>query len=256
MISRRITIVVPCYNEAARLDGGRFASFAEENPDVSFLFVDDGSTDSTWSMLDALAGENPDQLRSLRLERNQGKAEAVRRGIVEAAGDDSATDYVGFWDADLATPLSDIPAFAKLLDERSELEMVFGSRVNLLGRSVKRNLVRHWIGRIFATMATAVLRLPIYDTQCGAKMFRVTTELRDIFADSFVTGWIFDVEIIARYVKRRRGTDRPPVDSIIFEYPLMRWDDVQGSKLKPTDFLTASIDLLRIQTRYFMDGHG
>ena len=101
--------------------------------------------------------------------------------------------------------------------------------MNLLGRSVRRNLARHYVGRVFATFAAAVLRLPIYDTECGAKLFRVNDDTVALFQEPFVSGWIFDVEIIARMLRARRGTDRPPVREILFEHPLMVWHDVKGS---------------------------
>jgi len=97
------------------------------------------------------------------------------------------------------------------------------------------------------------LRLPIYDTQCGAKLFRVSDELRRVLAEPFISRWIFDIEMIARYISGRRGTDKRPVRETIYEMPLMRWDDVKGSKLKPVDFFTVGLDLLRIWRRMDSD---
>ena len=242
------TIVIPCYNEAERLDVEAFRGYAAGAGDLRFLMVDDGSTDRTACVLQSLQDADHDRFSILTLERNSGKAEAVRRGFLAAF--ERSPDYVGFWDADLATPLETIDEFRKLLDTRADLEVIFGSRVNLLGRSVHRKLGRHYVGRVFATAASAVLRLPIYDTQCGAKLFRATDEIRAIFADPFVSKWIFDVEIIARLGKSRRGTDRPQPRDILYEHPLMSWHDIKGSKLKYRHFVTVAIDLLRIQLRY------
>ena len=241
------TIVVPCYNEAARLDHGAFSRFAACN-DVDLLFVDDGSTDATRQTLDALRESRPDRIRVLSLERNLGKAEAVRHGLIAAC--DTVPTYVGFWDADLATPLDDILAFKKLLDTRPDVEMVFGSRVNLLGRNVHRRLARHYVGRVFATVAATVLGVGIYDTQCGAKVFRVTPGFAERLREPFIGGWIFDVEMIAREVRARRGTTMPQVSKIIFEYPLMEWRDVAGSKIKPADWVKVAISLGRIYVKY------
>ncbi len=245
------TIIIPCYNEAERLDADAFMEYAAREPDVRFLFVDDGSTDDTGTLIERLASEN-EAFDALRLPRNMGKAEAVRLGMLRAFEDGAS--YAGFWDADLATPLDDIRVFRNLLDQRDDIQMIFGSRVNLLGRSVKRNLVRHWVGRIFATLAVAVIRVPIYDTQCGAKMFRQTELVRSIFQDPFISKWIFDVELVARLTRAKRlagaNNNVPRPHDIIYEHPLFVWRDVAGSKLRYSDFFIVGIDLVRIYGRY------
>jgi len=241
------TIVVPCYNEAARLDREAFTRFASCY-DVDFLFVDDGSTDFTRQTLYTLRESRPDRIKVLGLPENLGKAEAVRHGLLAAS--ESKPTYLGFWDADLATPLDDILAFKNLLDARPDIEMVFGSRINLLGRNVQRRLARHYVGRVFATAAATVLGVAIYDTQCGAKLFRASPGFLERLEEPFIGGWIFDVEIIAREVRARRSSGLPPVSKIIYEYPLMEWRDVPGSKIKPADWVKVAISLGRIYRKY------
>ncbi len=240
-------LVVPCYNEAERLDAEAFRAFAAGAPDVRFLFVNDGSTDGTAPVLDALC-RNEAAFDVMHLAANYGKAEAVRRGILTAL--ETKPAYVGFWDADLSTPLAELPSFLAVFDEHSRIEMVFGARVNLLGRSIRRKLARHYIGRVFATAAAAMLRLPVYDTQCGAKVFRVDDDLAGLFGELFLSKWIFDVEIIARSIVTRRGTDRPPVREVIYELPLTTWYDVAGSKLRLRDFWVVAGDFRRIYRKY------
>ena len=240
-------IVVPCYNEAGRLNISAFTSFLDSHDGISFLFVDDGSTDGTDSILKDLL-QHDKRLSILQLDCNSGKGEAIRRGVMLAM--EGNPQYVGFWDSDLATPLNEIEDFIQTLDVDSTCEMVFGARVNLLGRNVKRGLSRHYAGRIFATFAANVLKLPIYDTQCGAKIFRVNNCCRLIFAEPFFSKWIFDVEIVARLIKARQGTDQRQAKDVIVEYPLRNWQETDGSKLRLADKFVVGSYLLRIYRKY------
>lgn len=243
----RTTIVVPCFNEASRLDVQAFCEFVQHDSDCRFLLVNDGSTDQTLSVLVGLTRCSPDRFRVLDLTANSGKAEAVRRGVLAAAAE--KPEWIGYWDADLATPLSAIADFSRVLDTHADVQLVLGSRVQLLGRSIHRRMIRHYLGRIFATAASIVLRLPVYDTQCGAKLFRATPEMVSLFAEPFRSAWIFDVEILARFLAARRNA-WSPVESALYELPLALWEEVGGSKVKPRHFLRAAFELIAIDRDY------
>src|SRR5205814_1495147 len=201
----------------------------------------------------------------LNLAQNSGKAEAVRQGILAALdlrhpersegpgrpGGATKPDYVGFWDADLATPLTELPPFIEILDARPAVQMVMGARVRLLGRDISRHASRHYFGRVGATLISQTLKLAVYDTQCGAKLFRATGDTRHVFSAPFLSRWIFDVEIIARYI---RLWGRDAAAHKIVEYPVRQWHDVKGSKLKSHDFVRALRDLWRIRRAYKMRG--
>ncbi len=240
----RVTVVVPCYNEAERLQPGRFDAYLQSHPGIRFLFVDDGSTDETARVVGSVAAVGREQTSVLRLNRNSGKAEAVRQGLNAALAD--GAEVVGFWDADLATPLECIQSFLAVLETRPGISWVFGARVKLLGREIHRRAARHYAGRVFATVASMVLRLPVYDTQCGAKLFRADVDLRAVLAERFTTRWIFDVEMIARLVRVRRRSGGPLVETSIYEYPVEQWIDVRGSKLRLRDYVKAARDMFRI----------
>ena len=140
--SRRAVIVVPCYNEGRRLPVADFRRFLDR-PGAELLFVDDGSTDNTVEVLRGICAGREGRATLLECGKNGGKAEAVRRGMRAALA--SGARYAGFWDADLATPLDDIDAFLGVLEARPEIDMVFGSRVKLLGRRVERHAIRHYL---------------------------------------------------------------------------------------------------------------
>lgn len=240
MTWRPTVIVVPCYNERARLDIEAFSAHARSDSRIGFLFVDDGSTDGTSSLLEAATIRGPDSLRWMRSDENRGKGEAVRAGLLEAfAGD---PEVVGYWDADLSTPLGELRPMVDTLLERDARHAVIGARVKLLGRRIDRHPLRHYLGRAFATAAALILRMPVYDTQCGAKVFRVTPAFERVVRRPFRSRWIFDVELLGR-MHDELG---PPSRGWIEEHPLRRWQDVRGSKLGPGDFLAAARDLIRI----------
>jgi dolichyl-phosphate beta-glucosyltransferase len=244
-----VSLIVPCHNEARRLNTASFRDFLAADTSTRILLVDDGSQDGTYAVLEQICQGYECRSAILRCEQNRGKAEAVRHGINYALETWSAA-LVGYWDADLATPLDAVSRFRELLEQRSELEMVFGSRVKLLGRHVERRAVRHYLGRVFATAVSLMLQMPIYDSQCGAKLFRVTPALRHVFAKPFLSRWVFDVEILARYLQLAGG-DTKRLVKCIYEYPLETWVDVAGSKVRASDFIVALLDLARIRRRYF-----
>jgi glycosyltransferase involved in cell wall biosynthesis len=247
-MSGETVIVVPCYNEAARLDLAAFGAFLEHSRGVSLLLVDDGSTDGTPHVLEKLRARQPEKVAVLGLGENVGKAEAVRRGVKLALR--RGPSMVGYWDADLATPLDAIHAFRTVLVEQPNLELVMGSRVALLGRKIRRSWKRHLLGRAFATAASMVLGLSVYDTQCGAKLFRVTRQTAALFDRPFRARWIFDVELLARMLAAAESDGDAALEELIYEYPLERWQDVAGSRLKSHDFFVAISDLAAIRWQY------
>jgi glycosyltransferase involved in cell wall biosynthesis len=247
-----LTLVVPCYREARRLQPERFVEFLDTTEGTRLLFVDDGSPDETPRVLAALAAQRPARIEMLALTRNVGKGEAVRRGLLHAMETD--TELVGFWDADLATPLELVDDFRSVLATHSNIHWVLGSRWRGLGRHIHRGAGRHYTSRVFATVASLILGLPIYDTQCGAKVFRADDLLRRSLAEPFRARWVFDVELLARLVAENRSGLGPLVDTIAYELPLSTWVHDGHSHLGWTDFLVAIGDLYGIWARYLRAG--
>ena len=244
------TVVVPCYNEAARFRTAEFDKFlkSEENGHIRLLFVNDGSSDTTLSMIEALQCRFPKRIGLLNQQPNRGKAEAVRSGMLHIIASQQAM-WTGFWDADLATPLAQIQDLLDLMVANPNLELVFGARVRLMGRKIRRRAARHYLGRCFATVVSLLIKLPVYDTQCGAKLFRITPVLSQVLEQPFLSRWIFDVEMLARFLVLENGDVRG-LEHKIYEYPLPVWTDVAGSKVTSLDFIRAFMELASIYFRY------
>lgn len=217
-------IVIPCFNEADRLRKEEFSGFVAKDREIGLIFVNDGSTDKTASMLTELCAQEPAQMECLNLDRNRGKGEAVRAGVLHALTKDPK--FVGFWDADLATPLCDIRRFRRLFDEHSALLLVTGARIRALGKRIERSVFRHYAGRFIATIISCILGVPVYDTQCGAKLFRVEGDTKNFFIEPFLSRWLFDVEILIRIQRFY------PLGDVVRELSLDEWIDVGDSKVK------------------------
>ncbi len=235
-------LVVPCFDEEARLDRARFLELAAA-PTVKLLFVDDGSRDNTLGVLESLRTALPSKIDVLALGTNRGKGEAVRHGMNAALA--GGASVVGYADADLATPPAELLRLLERL-ERHKVSVVVGSRVLLIGRRIERRNKRHVMGRVFATIAAGILRVPFYDTQCGAKLFKDTELLRAALATPFASRWAFDVELLGRLLVGTRAV-APLPESEFLEVPLREWVDVGESKLKFGGMARTLLDLVRIE---------
>lgn len=240
-----VCLVIPCYNEERRLPAREILDFVSANPSVTVCLVDDGSSDGTRQLLETLKRDRPGSVMVLPLTTNGGKAEAVRQGVLHVSRA-TACPLIGYWDADLSTPLPELREMLSVFERQPASRLVMGSRVRRLGSNIKRRAVRRLLGRIFSALASMVLDLPIYDSQCGAKLFR--REIAETaFADRFMTRWLFDVEMLARLLEQ---FGREEVRRTTVEVPLSAWREVGGSKLRVTHMLEAPFELLRIRALY------
>jgi glycosyltransferase involved in cell wall biosynthesis len=236
-----ICIIIPFYNEEKRFDVESFNEFVKTHTDISFCLVNDGSSDRTIQILNELQ-QRFSNVEALDLKINRGKAEAIRSGVKHLLTKKSYS-HIAFLDADFSAPLETIPY---MLDYASDKSVVLGSRILYLGSNISRNPFRHYVGRVFATMASEILNLPIYDTQCGAKIFAV--KMAEVgFKDTFVTTWLFDLELIMRIINEF-GWDYFMKNSR--EVPLPVWIEKGGSKVKLSYAFKMPFDLLKIRRKY------
>jgi dolichyl-phosphate beta-glucosyltransferase len=226
----QLSVVIPAFNEAARLPSTlaaikRFLDATSLSHEI--LVVDDGSSDDTGARAQAAL---PGGVRVLRNETNHGKGFSVRRGMLEAAG---ARRLMS--DADLSTPIEELPRLMQKLDDG--FDVAIASRA-LPGAQVvvHQPYFRENVGRLFNLMAQALLLPGLHDTQCGFKLWSGEAA-REGFARARVDGFSFDVEVL--YLARRRGRK-------IAEVPVT-WRNDAASRVTLLRGSTAFLDLLRIR---------
>jgi glycosyltransferase involved in cell wall biosynthesis len=238
-------IVIPCYNEANRLNQEAFLAFAKSHPEFKLCFVNDGSTDNTLEVLHTMSEERKNQIIVYDMPANGGKAEAVRHGMIYLQQYDLLT--LGFLDADLSTDFNDYIILLYHLDiSAGGKKMVFGSRKSGNTSGIQRSAFRSIASDSVGMMIQSLVQLPIADTQCGAKIF--SPELADYcFRKPFETRWLFDVELFIR-IKRYYGKEYAMEK--ICEVPLKKWVEMEGSKITASDSLKMPAQLMKIFMKY------
>ena len=223
------SVVIPCFNEAARIEQTLRATLnylRDANPQGELIVVNDGSTDATPAIAREVLATAETENRLLENFPNRGKGAAVRSGLL------AARRPIGlFFDADLSTPLSEIPKVIEPI-ANGDVDLAFGSRAldrTLIG--VHQPWRREQAGRVFNLLVRAATGLNVWDTQCGFKAFRLET-CRPILESARVNGFAFDVELL--FLADRAGLR-------VREVPV-RWNHAEGSKVS---FLRDSVRMLR-----------
>lgn len=230
MIQERcVGVVIPCYNEEERLFSDEFISYIDKHTGYHLCFVNDGSKDNTLELLYKLQKGREDFITVYNCEKNGGKAEAVRLGMLHMAQKEDL-DYIGFLDADLSTDLSDFDDLVKTI-ENSDFKIVSGSRISRMGANITKESARKIISLSINFIIRKILKMDFKDTQCGAKIFSKDV-IEIAFGEKFVTQWIFDVEIFKR-MSIHFGLKK--AKAMLCEQPLKRWIHADGSKLSMKD---------------------
>jgi glycosyltransferase involved in cell wall biosynthesis len=221
--------VIPCFNEESRIGETlrlTLDCLAANAPESELIVVNDGSTDATASITRKVLSEAKIATRLLEDFPNRGKGAAVRSGFL------AVQRPIGlFFDADLSTPLSEIPKVIEPI-ANGYVDVAFGSRAldrSLIG--VHQPWRREYAGRVFNLLVRIATGLPFWDTQCGFKAFRMDV-CRPIFGASRIDGFAFDVELL--YLAHHAGLR-------MREIPV-RWNHAEGSKVR---FFHDSLRMLR-----------
>jgi len=222
-----------------------YTSFLDQNEDVLLCFVDDGSTDDTISCLQNLQRDHKSKVAVLLSPKNQGKAEAVRAGIMHCNANFDH-EFIAFLDADLSTSFSECLRLYDYIKENEQIGFVFASRILKIGSDIQRKKFRFVTGRVIATVISSILGLKVYDTQCGCKVFKKDLE-RELFRERFISKWLFDVEIFFRMI--HLYGHKGAIERMV-EMPLKLWVDKGDSKVRMSYFFKLWVDLFRIKRRY------
>lgn len=196
-MSARYSIIIPAYNESARI-GGTLAAVVrcveDRNWDAEVLVVNDGSRDDTTAIVDAFSAQHP-IVRQIHNDRNRGKGYSVRNGMLQAGG-----SIVMFTDADLSSPMEEAELLFNAI--RDGADVAIGSRWLDRGRqTVHQPLYRQFFGRCFNAVTRMIMRLPFADTQCGFKAF-TRSAAQTVFQLQRIDRWGFDPEILFIALKR------------------------------------------------------
>lgn len=235
MSNRPLSVVVPAFNEELRLRASleELVRVLRESRDAfEILVVDDGSQDRTAEIVRGCAKHHETgMIRLLTHETNRGKGFSVRQGALAADG-----ELLLMTDADLSTPLSELEKLERRLEE-SSLDIALGSRAVPGARiEIHQPWYREGLGKSFNRLMRWVTGLPFKDTQCGFKVFRMST-CRDVFERQRLEGFAFDVEILFIAGKWGLRAEEIPVE----------WHHSDDSRVRPFSHAPSVIvDLLRL----------
>lgn len=222
----KVCICVPCYNEAKRLSVlvEQINTAFSDQPDIkaTFYFLNDGSRpEEALAMRELLLRTKIDrvQIEFIDFPINRGKGAVLRDGFRRALEGDF--DFIGFCDGDGATPVGEMIKLLRGFLFFPEKDLIIGSRWRALGYRVSRSLKRHISGRIFATLLSNLFQIPVYDSQCGAKIFRKQALSYTLLETCYDNKWLFDTQLLILLYKTGHN---------ILEFPI-NWEDQADSKV-------------------------
>ncbi len=242
---RCVGVVIPCYNEEERLLSNQFLSFIEKHSGYHLCFVNDGSKDATLDVLKKLQKGREDYITVYDCEKNGGKAEAVRLGMLHMSKYEGL-DYIGFLDADLSTDFSDFDDLVSTIENNPNYKIVSGSRISRMGANIAKESARQIISLTINFIIRKILSMEFKDTQCGAKIFHKDV-IELLFEEKFITKWLFDVEL---FMRLRKHYKIKKAKEMVCEMPLKRWVHVDGSKLSMKDSIKIVGQLANIAISY------
>jgi glycosyltransferase involved in cell wall biosynthesis len=237
-------IIIPCFNEYTRINKTSYINFLNENKNCTIVFAEDGSTDDTLKVLKEIQDASKNNVHIHVLDRNKGKAEAIREAVLYSYENKLAFNKLAYIDADLSVSLEECLSISDAVT--NDVFFAFGSRILKIDSYIKRRKFRHYTGRFIATIISTILKVPVYDTQCGCKIFSRSLA-NQVFHERFISKWLFDVEIFFRIINLYSIKDLQDKSR---EIPLKSWIDSANSKVKITYFFKMWYDIYSINRKY------
>lgn len=230
-----IYLAIPSFNDSSRLGSflpGLGRAVHDSGLEIQIQVVDDGSIESevleTGRIVDMCRETFPCVSPLLTLGKNLGKGGAVYAGWAQA----DSKGWLAFVDADGAIPAKEVMRFCRFALSQVEYDGILASRVLMLGHEIDRTMKRHFVGRVYATLAKILVGVPVYDSQCGFKLFKKSC-FEEVRPELTTMRFGFDMELIANF--SLRGFP-------ILEIPIREWRDVPGAKVR---LFKDSLDMLR-----------
>lgn len=236
-MNNKVVIIIPCFNEAERLNFSYF-NILSRIKSVVWVFVDDGSTDDTSKILKKYS--NKKNILNIKINHNVGKSNAIVYGMNYASSEISNVGWIGFLDSDGAFATSDVENIINMTSSIGRYDAIYTSRVKMAGRNIKRNNARHIISRLITSLFGLVWEDIPYDTQSGFKLYRYADNFNLILKKPFKTKWFFDIELSIRSLKYRKKNLN------VWEEPVSSWVDMPGSKINYRQSLRISLEVIYI----------
>jgi len=235
--NNKIIIIIPCFNEAQRLDLSYFNKLSRIQ-NTMWVFVDDGSTDSTSKILKNYSKKK--NIIYVKIQHNVGKSNAIAHGMNYAFSKISNIGWIGFLDSDGAFAIGDVESIIKMTSSIEKYDALYTSRVKMAGRNIKRNNARHIIARLITSFFGLVWKDIPYDTQSGFKLYRYSDNFNSIFIKLFKTKWFFDIELSIRYLNYKKK------NITVWEEPVSSWFDIPGSKINYRQSMRIILEVIYI----------
>jgi len=221
-MSSSVYLVIPCYQESGRISRflGELCDETQKLGGVSIRVVEDGSGEAESRRLrDIVAAQqtrSPHLLPPLMLPENLGKGGAV----YAAWREEKNAEWLAFVDADGSCSALEVARLIRIAREDAPRSAFFASRIKMLGKTVERDFCRHLLGRVYASLVSELLDIPVYDSQCGLKLVPRLC-FQAVQARLKIHGFAFDVELLVALLDSGCAVHEVPIS----------WHEIQGGKV-------------------------